>query len=143
MAIHVFLKFFFTLHHLYSNPKLLTKNGWRFMSWLFSDFEKGLRYGSCLIVPPHLLFSVEMALWISIIMYVVNLLYGRGRFISIISCRSVLLVEETGGPGENQQPASSHWQTLSHNIVWSIYIYTPLSGIQTHSVCGDWHWLHW
>ena len=39
--------------------------------------------------------------------------------ISVISWQSVLLVEETGGPGENQQPAASHWQTLLHNVVWS------------------------
>jgi len=29
--------------------------------------------------------------------------------ISVISWRSVLLVEETGGPGENYLPATSHW----------------------------------
>jgi hypothetical protein len=29
----------------------------------------------------------------------------------------VLLVEETGVPGENHQPVVSHWQTLSHNVV--------------------------
>ena len=33
--------------------------------------------------------------------------------ISVISWRSVLLVEETG---ENHRPAASRWQTLSHNI---------------------------
>jgi hypothetical protein len=27
------------------------------------------------------------------------------------------LVKETGVPGENHQPAASHWQTLSHNVV--------------------------
>jgi len=37
--------------------------------------------------------------------------------VSVISWRSVLLVEETGVPGENQSPAPSHWQTLSHNVV--------------------------
>jgi hypothetical protein len=31
--------------------------------------------------------------------------------------RSVLLVEETGVPGENHRPAANHGQTLSHNIV--------------------------
>ena len=34
--------------------------------------------------------------------------------ISVISWRSVLLVEETG---ENHRPVASHWQTLSHNVV--------------------------
>jgi len=29
--------------------------------------------------------------------------------ISVISWRSVLLVEETGAPGENHRPAVSHW----------------------------------
>ena len=39
--------------------------------------------------------------------------------ISVILWRSVLLVEETGVPGENHQPVVSHWQTLSHNVVSS------------------------
>ena len=34
--------------------------------------------------------------------------------ISVISWQSVLLVEETGVSGENHQPATSHWQTLSY-----------------------------
>ena len=32
---------------------------------------------------------------------------------------SVLLVRETGEPGENHRPAASHWQTLLHNVVSS------------------------
>jgi hypothetical protein len=39
--------------------------------------------------------------------------------ILVISRQSVLLVEETGIPGENHRPAVSHWQTLSHNVVSS------------------------
>ena len=35
--------------------------------------------------------------------------------ISVISWRSVLLVEETGVPGENHRTATRHWQTLSRN----------------------------
>jgi len=59
--------------------------------------------------------------------------------ISVISWQSVLLVEETGVPWENHQPVESHLQTLSHNVVSS----TPrLSGIQTHNVSGNKHWLH-
>jgi hypothetical protein len=40
---------------------------------------------------------------------------------------SVLLVEETGGPGENHRSVASHWQTLSHNVVHLVLI-----KIQTH-----------
>jgi len=55
--------------------------------------------------------------------------------ISAISWWSVLLVEETGVLRKNQQPADSHSQTLSHNVVSS----TPrLSGIRNH-VSGDRH----
>jgi hypothetical protein len=36
--------------------------------------------------------------------------------ISVILWLSVLLVEETGVPGENHQHVASHWQTLSHNV---------------------------
>ena len=39
--------------------------------------------------------------------------------ISVISWRSVLLVEETGVLGENHWPVRSHWQTWSHNVVSS------------------------
>jgi hypothetical protein len=54
--------------------------------------------------------------------------------ISVISWWSVLLVEETGGPGENHQPVASHGQTLSHNVV-----HFALIKIQTHNMSGDMH----
>jgi len=37
---------------------------------------------------------------------------------SVTSLLSVLLVEETGMAEENHRPVASHWQTLSHNVVW-------------------------
>jgi hypothetical protein len=55
--------------------------------------------------------------------------------ILVISLWSVLLVEETR---ENHWPVASHWQTLSHNVSSA----TRLSGIQTHNVTDDSHWLH-
>jgi hypothetical protein len=39
--------------------------------------------------------------------------------ISVITWPSVLLVEETGVPGENHQTVENHCQTLSHNVVSS------------------------
>ena len=63
------------------------------------------------------------------------------QYFSYISLKSVLLVGETKVPRENHWPAASHWQTLSHNIVSN----TPghgMSGIQTHTVGDDRHWLH-
>ena len=46
--------------------------------------------------------------------------------ISVISCRSVLLVEETGAPGENHRP-----DKLDHH--------NGVSSIRTHNVIGDSH----
>jgi hypothetical protein len=41
--------------------------------------------------------------------------------------------------GENHRPATSHWQTLSQNVVSS----TPhLSRIRAHNISGDMQWLH-
>jgi hypothetical protein len=55
------------------------------------------------------------------------------EYISVISLRSVLLIELTGIPGENHRPAASHWQTLSHNGVLSA---PHLSRIQTRNPTG-------
>jgi hypothetical protein len=52
--------------------------------------------------------------------------------ISVISWQSVLLVEETGGPGESHRLVASHWQTLSHNVV-----HLALIEIRTHDISGD------
>ena len=54
--------------------------------------------------------------------------------ISFTSLWSVLLVEETGGPGENHQPVASHGQTLSDNV-----IHLTLVEIRTHNMSGDRH----
>ena len=73
------------------------------------------------------------------LMFTVCLLVLNATFnnISAISWRSVLLVEETGGPGENYRPVASHWQTLSHYVV-----HHTLIKIRTHNISGDMHCLH-
>jgi hypothetical protein len=63
--------------------------------------------------------------------------YATFNNISVISWRSVLLVEETGRPWEKHRPVESHWQTLSHNVV-----HIALIEIWTHNISGDTHWLH-
>jgi hypothetical protein len=56
--------------------------------------------------------------------------------VSVILWRSVLLMEETGVPGENFLPAVCQRQTSSHNVVSST---SRLSGIRIHNVSGDKH----
>ena len=53
--------------------------------------------------------------------------------ISVISWRSILLVEETGVLEENHRPVASHCQSLSHNVVSST---ARMSEIRTLVVIG-------
>jgi len=57
--------------------------------------------------------------------------------ILVISWRSVLLVEESGGPGENHHLVASDWQTLAHNVA-----HLALIEIRTHNIIGNRYWLH-
>jgi hypothetical protein len=50
--------------------------------------------------------------------------------ISVISWQSVLLMEETGVPGENHRLATSHWQTLSHNAVYKNWVHHASVGFK-------------
>jgi hypothetical protein len=45
--------------------------------------------------------------------------------ISVISWRSVLLVEETGVFAENHRPVAINWETWSHNVVSSTPRHEP------------------
>jgi hypothetical protein len=57
------------------------------------------------------------------------------NYISVISWRSILLMEDTGVPVKHHRPTASHWQTLLHNT-------SRLSRIRIHNVSGDIHWLY-
>ena len=55
---------------------------------------------------------------------------------SVISWRSVLLVEEIGVLGVNHRSAASHWQTVSHNVVSSTHRHTRGFELTTLVVIG-------
>ena len=61
-----------------------------------------------LFICPH---NVSCFLFVCFLVF-----YTSFNNISVILWQSVLLVEETGGPGEKHWPVASHWQTLSHNV---------------------------
>jgi hypothetical protein len=66
---------------------------------------------------------------------VINATYN----ISVILWRSLLLLEDTRVPGEN------HRLSQVNDKIYCIMLYRvhfPMSGIRTHNVSGDSHWLH-
>ena len=69
--------------------------------------------------------------WVLVWFMVFNASFNN---ISVISWWSVLLMEETGVPGDNHPPAASHRQT--YHIMLN-----RRRGIQTKNISGDRYWL--
>ena len=73
--------------------------------------------------------------WLGVKVMVFNTTFSK---IPVTSWRSVLLVKETGVPGEDHRPYVSHWQTLSPIVVLSTS--TPWSGFELTTlvvICTD------
>ena len=94
-----YLTLFSTIYRLYRGGQFYW---WRnFITWCCIEYTS-----------PRAGLELQVCLFVCLMVF--NATFNN---ISVISWRSVLLVEETGGPGENHRPAASHWQTLSHNVV--------------------------
>jgi hypothetical protein len=62
--------------------------------------------------------SITLGFWYWLVGFCLMVFNASSNNFSFISWRSVLLMEKIGVPRENHRPAASHWQTLSHNVVW-------------------------
>ena len=91
-----------------SKGTTLLTNNYRIITVLLPNLATlGILEHSCTVI------HVSVVWWFMVL----NATFNN---ISVISWRSVLLVEDTRVPGENHRPVACHWQTLSHNVVSSM-----------------------
>ena len=65
---------------------------------------------------PPTTYSDMLLKWLRFSFMVFNATFNN---ISVISWRSVILLEQTKVPGEIHRPVESRWQSLSHDVVSS------------------------
>jgi hypothetical protein len=82
-----------------------------FYWWKKADIRWKLDFSGFRLIT---LFQIMQTIWRVRVM-VFNSTFNN---ISVIAWWSVLLVEDTGVPGENHQPVVSHWQTLSLYVLY-------------------------
>ena len=113
------------IHWLYENKDIESDTAP--VHYLKTSFVEKIRYKTIFFAPAKLSISFSVAFksrWPFHHFFIVFIYYWGGyrvtfNNISVTSWWSVLLVKETGVPGENHGPIASHWQTLSHNVVSS------------------------
>ena len=74
-------------------------------------------------------------IWIIFVMWIFKAVQWEGGRVMVFNATestlfSVMFVEDTWVPGENQRPSASHWQTLSHKVVSSTSRHEPWAGFK-------------
>jgi hypothetical protein len=83
---------------------------------VYGKYSDGTEYSDEFNTVSIIIYLLGGGIWIEVMVIVFNTTFHN---ISVLPWRSALLVEETGIPGENRQPATNRRQTLSHNVVLS------------------------
>ena len=113
-------------------------NNFQHLHFILKTIFSWMHFAACFMCQ---VFAIDKYQWskglIMLVLFVcLMVLNGTFNNISVMSWRPVLLVEENGGPRENHQPVTNHWQTLSHKVVR-----LALIEICTHNISDDRHWL--
>jgi hypothetical protein len=87
----------------------------------FTHFKLELNHSKCKFSSLFYLIETLLLFYLKWMPVKIEFMVFNATFnnISVIPWWSLLLVKETRVLGENHRPVTSHWQTLSHNVVSS------------------------